>query len=141
MSQKRLGSLRVKSTKKTNFSKLYITIWLNVLFINFLLFCPMYVFLLNLGFFFPYFDHDAYMHLHHALHSLDALVWRKKIHISRFRYTFFDLIVTKYEIYKSRKCTPFGKKCSKSSWFLWVSGATAAGRLRRSPPPTPPPPH
>src|SRR6218665_1582870 len=30
--------------------------------------------LLNLRFFLPYFDHDAFMH--HALHSLDAPVWR-----------------------------------------------------------------
>src|SRR6218665_4126429 len=48
-------------------------------------------------------------------------------HNSRFRCYFFDLIFFKYEINKSPKCTPFGRKCSKSRRFL-------GGR-------PPPPPH
>src|SRR6218665_3813933 len=35
-------------------------------------------------------------------------------HNSRFRCYFFNLIFFKYEINKSPKCTPFGRKCSKS---------------------------
>ena len=45
----------------------------------------------------------------------------KKFHISRrFRYTFLDLTVKKYEINKSPKCAPFRMKCSKSRRFLWL---------------------
>ena len=47
----------------------------------------------------------------------------------------FYLIVTKYEIYKSRKCTPFGMKCSKSRWSLGLCPRPHWGSLQRSPDP------
>src|SRR6218665_901196 len=75
-------------------------------------FFPIYVFtfLLYLRLFFPYFDHDACMYA--SCFTLIGCPCRAKIfHITRFRSILFDLIVTKYEIYKSRKCTLFGVEC------------------------------
>src|SRR6218665_2417947 len=60
----------------------------------------------------------------------------KKFHISRrFRYTFLDLTVKKYEINKSPKCAPFRMKCSKSRQFLGLRPRPCWGSLRRSPDP------
>jgi len=78
---KKLGSLMVKSTKNQFFKALYnnlverfpnTEILTNLSIFSFFVQCTSV--LLNLHFFFPYFDHDAFMH--HALHSLDAPVWR-----------------------------------------------------------------
>src|SRR6218665_626497 len=43
---------------------------------------------------------------------------------------FFDLIVKKYEIYKSPKCAPLGMKCSKSRRFLGLRGLRPRPRWR-----------
>src|SRR6218665_750181 len=48
---------------------------------------------------------------------------------------FFDLIVKKYEIYKSPKCAPLGMKCSKSRRLLGLRPRPRWGSLRRSPSP------
>src|SRR6218665_1888284 len=72
------------------------------------------------------------------LHTINNMV--KLSHRSiRFR-SFFDLIVKKYEINKSPKCTPFWHKMFKIASFSGAPPQIPLGGLGPPPPPPPPPP-
>ena len=71
---------------------------------------------------------DVLGHLMSPCMSMSVLLVHYCMHREGLGTIFFDLIITKYEIYKSQKCAPLVMKCSKSRRFLGL-------RLRRSPRP------